>query len=305
MGQCVITDNSSYLYCPSTAAAILFSTLFGLSTVIHLIQAIIYRKKFCWVIIMAGIWETAGFVIRIFSSRDVNSAAFGISSQLLILLSPLWINAFDYMVLGRMVYYYLPAQKIGGIKAQRLALCFVLLDITAFLIQATGGTMIDPNNSPTTAELGLHIYMGGIGFQEFFVLVFIALAINAYRDLNRLGDTGRPTNWRTLLRVLLVSLTLITIRVIYRLIEFSQGITSTLTTHETPFYCLEALPMAIALFLFNFWHPGAFLIGPESEFPKKPKKEKKSKKEKKQKRDEIGLQSLDRQGSGQHLVSIV
>lgn len=119
-----------YNYCPSLAAAIVFSVLFGLSTLLHVVQALIYRKKFCWVIVMAGIWETAGFVTRVFTTFDPTSLAFGIPSQLLILLSPLWINAFDYMLLGRIVYYFSPSQKIGGIKAQRLALCFVLLDVT-------------------------------------------------------------------------------------------------------------------------------------------------------------------------------
>jgi hypothetical protein len=55
--------------------------------------------------------------------------------------------------------------------------------------------------------------------------------------------------------------------------------------HEAPFYCLEALPMFSALLLWNIFHPGQVLVGPDSEFPKKEKKSKKSKKSEKAEKD--------------------
>ncbi|KAJ7581521.1 RTA1 like protein-domain-containing protein [Mycena floridula] len=268
MAQCIITPDSNYNYCPSFAAAILFASLFGLSTGTHLVQAIVYRKKFCWVIVMGGLWETGGFAVRALSSRNIASIAPVTVSQLLILLSPLWINAFDYMILGRVVHYYLPSKKIW-IRADRLALCFVLLDITAFLIQAAGGSMASSDNPPKTIQLGLHIYMGGIGFQEFFLFIS-KITIYFFTEIsNKIGNTGRPTHWKPLLTALLATLTLITIRIIYRLVEFSQGISSTLTNHEAFFYVLEATPMIIGFTVLNIWHPGRFLVGPDSEFPKK------------------------------------
>jgi len=60
--KCVpITDPSAnYAYCPSFGAAILFSCLFGITTVAHVIQANLYKKPFAWVLIMGGCWETGG-----------------------------------------------------------------------------------------------------------------------------------------------------------------------------------------------------------------------------------------------------
>src|SRR5436190_4102844 len=81
-GQCITAtpDPNGYVplddcralwpYYPSFTAAILFAALFGISTIIHVTQAFVYRKKFCWVIIMAGIWETAGFILRTFATRN-------------------------------------------------------------------------------------------------------------------------------------------------------------------------------------------------------------------------------------------
>ncbi|KAJ7185340.1 RTA1 like protein-domain-containing protein [Mycena filopes] len=258
-------ENYSFLYCPSFPAAVLFAILFGITTIVHLIQAVHYRKAFCWVIVMAGIWETTGLTLRVLSVLNTTSLVFGIPSQLLILLSPLWINAFLYVVMSRFVYFFVPEKRVGGISARRLSLCFVLLDITAFLMQAVGGSMLSNTDSPSAAQLGIHIYMGGIGLQECFVLGFTAVVVRFHYKMKQLGG---PTPWK---RYVLVH----DIRIIFRLIEFSSGVFSPITMHEAPFYCLEALPMFLALSLWNVSHPGQVLVGPESEFSKKEKKSKK------------------------------
>jgi hypothetical protein len=78
---------------------------------------------------MGAIWETAAFVIRCISIQNPTSQGAYDPQFILILLAPLWINAFDYMLLGRMVYYFLEDRRLFGIRAERMALCFVLLDI--------------------------------------------------------------------------------------------------------------------------------------------------------------------------------
>jgi hypothetical protein len=74
-------------------------------------------------------------------------------------------------------------------------------------------------------------------------------------------------------------------RIIYRLVEFSQGTTSTnpILTHEGYTYGLDALPMFLAVVILNVIHPGWILKGSESEFPRQTRKEKKAvKKQKKE-----------------------
>jgi hypothetical protein len=120
--------------------------------------------------------------------------------------------------------------------------------------------------------------MGGIGVQELFILIFVALAIQFQRQVNRIQGVLRNEPFRPLLYTLYACLALITMRIIYRLIEFSSGVYSTLPMHEAPFYTLEALPMFIACLVLNIWHPGRFLVGPESEFPRKTRAQKKAEK---------------------------
>jgi hypothetical protein len=76
-------------------------------------------------------------------------------------------------------------------------------------------------------------------------------------------------------------------RIIYRFVEFSQGITSSnpILTHESYTYGLDAFPMLLATVLLNIVHPCIVLKGQESEFPRLTCNEKRViKKEKKEAR---------------------
>ena len=70
----------------------------------------------------------------------------------------------------------------------------------------------------------------------------------------------------------------IKLRIIYRLIEYASGNgpNNPLPYHEAYFYCLDATPMFLAALIMCISHPGHFLKGPNSEFPKLSRKEKKA-----------------------------
>jgi hypothetical protein len=70
---------------------------------------------------------------------------------------------------------------------------FVWFDITAFIVQAAGGTMTSPGNSVATQNNGLHIYTGGVGLQLFFLVIFVSLAIGFQRRLKTLRLTSVAT----------------------------------------------------------------------------------------------------------------
>jgi len=93
------TCGSLYNYYPSFAAAIIFSVLFGAVMVVHIGQAAIYKKKFCWVVIMGAIWEFGSYVSRAFGTRNQQSTGIATVSQLLVLLAPLCMSS--HLSLGR------------------------------------------------------------------------------------------------------------------------------------------------------------------------------------------------------------
>lgn len=324
-----ITDpNSNWNYCPSFPAAVLFCVLFGITIVVHIAQATIYRKPFALVLCMGAAWECAGYVFRILSVLNELNSAFATAQLLLILLAPLWINAFIYMVLGRAIHFFLDDDRVFGIKARRITFMFVLFDIAAFLVQATGGAMTSNSEPASTQRLGLHIYMGGVGLQLLFICVFIALAIQFQRKVYAIMSQrgfSRPTLLSTFrkssttkydayeegsgdekyksperaihaLYVIYTILGLIIFRNIYRLIEFSQGVLSSITTHEWYAYVFDAVPMLFALIVLSCFHPGRVLRGPRSDFSEENKSIKEAKRAKKivkrQERDQKAREKL-------------
>ncbi|KAK6369813.1 uncharacterized protein PV06_01842 [Exophiala oligosperma] len=270
------TCNALWDYYPSFGAALVFAALFGILVSVHICQAVAYKKKFCWVIIMAASWETIAFTFRTLSTRHQQNANIYLVFQIFILLAPLWVNAFDYMVLGRLIYFFTPGRSLFSIPASTLAAGFVSLDFVSFVIQLVGGSWASPTASEAKQMQGIHIYMGGIGLQQFFIFIFVGLAIKFQREMTKnekirqLHGATSAKEWRSLLYALYATLGLITVRIMFRLIQFSSGGTSSnnpLVSSEACFYILEAVPMVLALLCFNIKHPGSVLVGPESELP--------------------------------------
>jgi hypothetical protein len=306
--------NANYNYYPSFIAALIFTIIFGLTTSIHLYQAFAYKKfRLCWTLLMGAIWELTSFAIRTVSTKHQQNTALATISQILVLLAPLWVNAFVYMVMGRVIYFFVPEKKVFGIKGIKIAKIFVWLDVLSFITQVGGGVLISPGADQSTLMIGIHVYMGGIGFQEFCILIFTSIAIKFFIDARarERTDAGnqilddRPRNWRKLLYVMFTVLALITTRIIFRLVEFASGLDPSknpIPFHEVYFFVLDALPMFVALVLFNVVHPGHVLVGEGSEFPRLSRKEKKElkrvkKEEKKAKKEgKVAMKRAGKEG---------
>ncbi len=244
---------------------------------------------------MGSVWECCGYSFRTLSVTAQKETSWATTQSLFILLAPLWINAFVYMVLGRMVQFFLDDRRVYGVKAKHFTWIFVSLDILSFLVQATGGVMASGQNAPQSILNGLHIYMGGLGLQEFIILVFASMAFTFQKKLalqqqgnleagEGVAMTGfrSPYDARKLLWIVYIVLGLITFRIIFRLIEFSQGINSYIPTHEWFPYVFDAVPMLAALIIVNVVHPGSILQGPNSDFTEERGADKQKKKEKKE-----------------------
>ncbi|KAH7369497.1 RTA1 like protein-domain-containing protein [Rhexocercosporidium sp. MPI-PUGE-AT-0058] len=291
MTKCLpVTDpKNMWTYCPSLPLSAVFAVLFFATTAVHIFQAHKFRKSFCWVLIMGAIWETAAFVIRCISIENPTIEGAYDPQFILILLAPLWINAFAYMVLGRMVFFFLENKRLYGVKAERMALVFVLLDLASFAIQFAGGLLTISKNFQTL-QTGLRIYTAGVALQEFFILCFLFLVWTFQRRLSRECVPEKIRKARGLLWVVYVVLGLITFRILFRIIEFSAGAGTSLThefrSHEWYAYVFDSAPMFIALVVLNIWHPGRVLVGKESEF--KSRKERRRQRKMEKERGEMG-----------------
>ncbi|KAK4118554.1 hypothetical protein N657DRAFT_694374 [Parathielavia appendiculata] len=306
--------NSYYNYDPQFAPAVAVAVIFGILTAVHVAEAFAFKKRYAWVLIMGALWETIGFIFHSLGAKDQQQMAYAIIWMDFFLLAPLWINAFVYMTFARMVLYWHPEGKIAGLRATAIAKWFVLADILTFIIQGVGGIMANPNSGTEIIKIGLNIYLGGMGAQQFFILIFYGLMYAFWRRCTRAeassyGHNGKRS-WRPLLYSQYGVLLCITVRIIFRLVEFAQGVDpehNPIPFHEEYIYALDVFPMMVALLILAIWYPGRYLVGPESEFHRLSRREKKEmKREKKAARreeKEAKKQAKQNRKKGSNLMS--
>ncbi|KAL4877379.1 RTA1 like protein-domain-containing protein [Aspergillus karnatakaensis] len=306
MPECIAPEESGWTFCPNLPAAALFTSVYGCCFFLHLYLTWKTQKKFCWVITIGSAWLTIGFGLRAKAAHHISGIGDFIPQSIIIFLGPLWLNGFVYMVMARMVHMLLTSQRVYKISARRISLIFVTLDVVAFFVQASSsGPMASKEKE--TADMGVYIMMAGVAIQQSFITFFIVLSARFHyklllgtRGTNRYsldehlvaGTPHTPTEpnnrdgngnaivkpiihtlpWKRLLYALYLTLVLITIRNIFRLIEFSDGVHGYIAVHEAFFYSLDALPIFAGLIVMAVVHPSVVLKGSESEFPKREKK---------------------------------
>ncbi|KAL4926221.1 RTA1 domain-containing protein [Aspergillus undulatus] len=281
------------MYEANFAAPVLFSVLFGLTTLAHIFQAFVFKKRYAWVVIMGALWELLAFIMRSLFAKNQSKDAYNTPFTIFFLLAPIWVNAFLYMTLGRLIYFFIPGARLGGLSAGRFGHIFIWLEILAFIVQLVGaGFTTDTEASTETIMRGVHIYMGGIGLQEAFILIFTALFIHLQRKMSAMERNGQldteklcrgTIRWPWLFYAIYAALFLITVRIIFRLAQYAQGTdpNNPALSNEWFEYVWDAAPMLFALVVLNVVHPGRVLQGPDSEFPRVSRKEKKQRKREK------------------------
>lgn len=105
---------------------------------------------------MGAAWLTVGFALRTKAAHHISGIGDYIPQTIIIFLGPLWLNGFVYMVLGRMVHMLLERDRVYNIRARRLTLIFVILDIVAFFVQASSSGPMG-SEDPDTAQTGVYI----------------------------------------------------------------------------------------------------------------------------------------------------
>ncbi|CAI6336113.1 unnamed protein product [Periconia digitata] len=156
-----------------------------------------------------------------------------------------------------------------NIKAWSFGRLFVVLDIIAFFVQVIGAIVAASSSikGGNLGSVGLDIYMGGCGFQQLCILGFLTCAALLHKRLRSIQEVEAKRRATILIFVEYIIIVLITIRIVFRLVQYSQGFKSDISNNEAYEYVLDSLPMFVGLVLLNIYHPGRLMPGQEADIP--------------------------------------
>ncbi|PYH74872.1 RTA1 domain-containing protein [Aspergillus vadensis CBS 113365] len=257
-----------YEYDPSLAAAVIFAALFILTTGFHFYQRIRSHAKYFNPFIVGGVFQVIGYIVRAKAHYDQTSTTLYSIQTLLLLLAPTLYAASIYMVLGRIITF-LNAQHLSVIPVKWMTKIFVSGDILSFILQGAGGGIM-ANGSTSSMKIGQWVIVVGLCVQLLFFGAFLIASITFHCRINRnpTAESDKtmspakfclPKDWRGLLFACYFVSVLILIRSVYRLIEFAQGNSGYVISHEVFLYVLDASMMFLVMLTMNLFHPSIVL----------------------------------------------
>lgn len=204
----------------------------------------------------------AGFAMREVGAYHTDNLTYLIVSVVLIMSGPPVYALINYFILSRILYYipYLAPMHPG-----RVATTFVGLDAVCEILIGQGAWRM-ANWSMTLAQrrLGAHLVTASLSLQAALFGAFGLLAAQFHIRASKAGVLSKDL--RTVLLVLYVSASIVTIRCIYRLVEYIEGWDSAIYKNEVVFWIFEAVIMFLNTALLNFYHPGKRLPRSNSVF---------------------------------------
>ncbi|KAJ6018547.1 RTA1 domain protein [Penicillium canescens] len=252
-----------YNYNPSGGAAIPAAALFGLATVLHILQMIRARSWYMIPFTIGGVFEAIGYLCRYINfteTPDWQTTPY-IGQSLLILLAPALFAASIYMILGRLIVA-LNASSNSIIRPSWLTKIFVIGDLISFLMQCGGGGFLASAKTPEKVEMGEHMILGGLFVQIFFFGIFIIVSVIFHRrmlasPMNYVGGSRIP--WSRCMKVMYTLSCLIMVRSIYRVIEYAQGSGGYFQSKEAFVYVFDAALMLACCVVLLFLQPSKML----------------------------------------------
>jgi hypothetical protein len=149
--------------------------------------------------------------------------------------------------------YYIP--YISPMHPGRVVTTFLGLDAVCEILIAQGAwRMAHTELSEHERQIGADLVTGSLALQTALFGAFGLMAVQFHRRAARLGVLS--AKMRTVIIVLYISSTVVTIRCIYRLVEYLMGWDSTIYKNEVFFYIFEAIIMLANTVILNIWHPG-------------------------------------------------
>lgn len=248
-----------YHYVPSKAGAGVFIALFGLSAGVHLFQLVRYKTWYFIPFMLGGVCEVIGYIGRIMSSNEAPNYEMGayIIQTIFILVAAALLAASIYMVLGRLIRL-IDGEHHSIIPVKWMSKIFVTTDIISIILQVAGGAMLAIAETVDEFKTGENVIIGGLFVQLVAFGVFIVVGGIFYRRMLQQPTAASQTvnvPWQRYMWVLFGGSSMILIRSAFRVVEYLQGNSGYLMSHEIFLYIFDAVLLIIVMVTFNLLHP--------------------------------------------------
>ncbi|KAF2689013.1 RTA1-domain-containing protein [Lentithecium fluviatile CBS 122367] len=271
--------DSPYIYEPTLWLVAVATVVFSLVTGAHIWFFVRGRTWFFWAMLVGALMEVAGFISRTISSSDWSNVYAFLGQYLALVLAPSFVAAACYVVFGRIVWWVTPTERRNfrtlWCPPRYVSLFFIAFDIGSFCIQFMGASAaasavtddkLSEEERREKSERGRSIMRVGLVLQLLCFMLFAVIGTRFIIISRRWAGTppryGRPyVRWERLNWAVNAAATLILIRTVYRMFEFSKvdGASNYVLANEWLFWVLEGLPMLIALILLVVFHPHFYL----------------------------------------------
>lgn len=200
--------------------------------------------------------EAGGYYGRAWSHSDPKQLKPYVLYLLLTLTAPPFLAATIYMALSRIIVN-LRATKISPVSPRWLTSMFVSVDVIAF-IAFLGGAGMQVAASETLPVIGTRLVIAGLIFQILcFVVFFWMAAIVHYRCLRAVSTDGRAAvTWQKHFWAMYTACTLMFVRNVFRLCEYTQGYKGVIAHHEWFVYVFDASMLWLVMAIYVMVHPG-------------------------------------------------
>ncbi|KAG0208876.1 hypothetical protein BGX28_000275 [Mortierella sp. GBA30] len=271
-------------YMPSVVGNVAFGSLYGILALAFSGYIWKHNNKWALCLPLGALASSSGFFIRLALDPLNISLPLFIVQQLFVVVSPSAFLAFNYMLYGRLITAIDPKFGNGDSKGSKMersrfsfippqivGRTFVWSDVITFLVQMfAGGLQAAGEKNYNLVNIGDKLFLAGVTAQGLSYVLFTTLLTVTLKRLivdrrsnpsasRTTGMFGLDRDTNLLVTGLYFSGIFIILRSVYRIVEFTQGYTGYLITHEVYLFALDAGPLVLAIGVWAFIWPTVLL----------------------------------------------
>lgn len=243
---------------PSKDLAIIALTLFLFAALTTFGVTVWTRQWYMVIVSIVGLLEMGGYACRIAMFHKPEFGPF-VAMQCLLIIPPSFLALAQYITLAKvvgLVKQRFPERRLL-VKPTAVIWGFFVLELVALSCQGAGaGTSVN-TNGVKNGNSGKVLLIVGLAALVLLIMSYLVTAI--YVNRSPLYEVRQSPNLQRVFWALYTCTTLLLVRNIFRLIEFSQGFHGWLARHEVFFYVFDALLMFLLLMVNTFFHFGFYL----------------------------------------------